>query len=348
MNKKHVWSTVVLTAALVMTMGTTAYARGWEQDSNGWYYEPEDGTYLSGGFSQINGRWYYFNGDGYMCTGWVQDGANWYYMDDSGAMLANTTTPDGKYWLDANGVWDGKTIGASAAVPQTSSLERNTMKATIDGVEETFYLVHTGKTAGGRKNFSAYSVKSDGTIGKKLTLGFGTNLKPGITVTAEDDDYDFSMTYKDAYNGFQYAARKGKGSYTCGITVNESEASHMEGTFSATTKMIDGSGTVQITNGSFNLYYGEQIDWVKALVPAKTSGGGSYAGVGGYDAGSSSGSGSSTSIDHTCRTCHGSGLCKSCAGRGEKRRSSDGKVRDCNICRGSGSCSICYGTGKVY
>ena len=78
---------------------------------------------------------------GYMCTGWVQDGGKWYYMDGSGVMLANTTTPDGKYWLDANGVWDGKTIGSSNAA---SSLERNTMQATIDGVEETFYLTSTG------------------------------------------------------------------------------------------------------------------------------------------------------------------------------------------------------------
>lgn len=113
-----------------------------------------------------------------MCTGWVQDGGKWYYMDGSGVMLANTTTPDGKYWLDANGVWDGKTIGSSNAA---SSLERNTMKATIDGVEETFYLTSTGGTAGGYKYYSAYALKADGTLGKKLSININPDVSSGTT-----------------------------------------------------------------------------------------------------------------------------------------------------------------------
>ena len=109
MKRKAALGTGILTMVLCLAMGFTAYAQGWEQDGNGWWYSTDSG-YLSNGFSQIDGKWYYFGGDGYMCTGWVQDGGKWYYMDGSGVMLANTTTPDGKYWLDANGVWDGRCV----------------------------------------------------------------------------------------------------------------------------------------------------------------------------------------------------------------------------------------------
>lgn len=62
---------------------------------------------------------------------------------------------------------------------------------------------------------------------------------------------------------------------------------------------------------------------------------------------SSSGS-STTAVDHTCRTCKGSGRCGGCAGRGWKISSASGKVIDCVRCKGTGRCQVCYGTGKVY
>lgn len=344
MKRKAALGTGILAMILCLAMGFTAYAQGWEQDGNGWWYSTDSG-YLSNGFSQIDGKWYYFGGDGYMCTGWVQDGGKWYYMDGSGVMLANTTTPDGKYWLDANGVWDGKTIGSSNAA---SSLERNTMKATIDGVEETFYLTSTGGTAGGYKYYSAYALKADGTLGKKLSININPDVSSGTTAKKGDKIKGFSLSYKTSPGGFQYSARPGKGDYTVTITSNESNGSHVEGTFSATARMIDGNGKVSITGGSFNVYFGEQVASVAALVDANSAGGGSYAGSDGYDTGSSDVLGSGFSNDYTCRSCNGDGRCKSCAGRGYKRRNGDGKEVDCLSCRGSGTCPICNGFGKVY
>lgn len=156
------------------------------------------------------------------------------------------------------------------------------------------------------------------------------------------------MSYKTSPGGFQYSARPGKGDYTITITSNESNGSHVEGTFSATARMIDGNGKVSITGGSFNVYFGEQVASVAALVDANSAGGGSYSGSDGYDTGSSDVLGSGFSNDYTCRSCNGDGRCKSCAGRGYKRRNGDGKEVDCLSCRGSGTCPICNGFGKVY
>ena len=59
MKLKAALGTGILTMVLCLAMGFTAYAQGWEQDGNGWWYSTDSG-YLSNGFSQIDGKWYYF------------------------------------------------------------------------------------------------------------------------------------------------------------------------------------------------------------------------------------------------------------------------------------------------
>ena len=88
MKRKAALGTGILTMVLCLAMGFTAYAQGWEQDGNGWWYSTDSG-YLSNGFSQIDGKWYYFS---------MEEGS------ENGMLLKNTTTPDG-YKVDADGVW---------------------------------------------------------------------------------------------------------------------------------------------------------------------------------------------------------------------------------------------------
>ena len=127
-------------------MGSSANtsSQGWENTDRGWKYKESDGSYVTNTWKQVDGIWYFFDGDGYittswrqidgawyffnasgamvtgwvqsgndwyymnpsgaMATGWVQSGNDWYYMSPSGAMLSNTTTSDG-YRLDASGRW---------------------------------------------------------------------------------------------------------------------------------------------------------------------------------------------------------------------------------------------------
>lgn len=127
-------------------MGSSANtsSQGWENTDRGWKYKESNGSYVTNTWKQVDGIWYFFDGDGHiatswrqidgawyffnasgamltgwvqsgndwyymnpsgaMVTGWVQSGNDWYYMSPSGAMLSNTTTADG-YRLDASGRW---------------------------------------------------------------------------------------------------------------------------------------------------------------------------------------------------------------------------------------------------
>ena len=113
----------------------------WRQDANGWWFAGTDGSYPKAGWAQLewNGQklWYHFDANGYMSTGWIQDDGNWYYLHAEGdgnrgfmhtgwqeiggkwyyfhkdtdgaalpvgAMLSNTVTPDG-YTVGSDGAW---------------------------------------------------------------------------------------------------------------------------------------------------------------------------------------------------------------------------------------------------
>lgn len=93
-------------AATVSAMGISAYAGSsdgtWRRNNVGWWYEIYGvGYYANAWFQDVDAKWYYFNGDGYMVANqWVGD----YYLGSDGAMLVSTTTPDG-YKVDATGKW---------------------------------------------------------------------------------------------------------------------------------------------------------------------------------------------------------------------------------------------------
>ena len=84
--------TLALVAGLSVISATTVLAGQWKQDSIGWWWREDDGSY------PIN------------CWKWI-DGNNdhvseCYYFDSTGYMLANTVTPDG-YTVNADGAWIG-------------------------------------------------------------------------------------------------------------------------------------------------------------------------------------------------------------------------------------------------
>ncbi len=101
---------IVLLCGLMMTMPMTSYAesavivaggskRGasvsgpgggsWRQDDIGWWYCYADGTYVASDWLQVNGKWYHFDGNGYMQTGLILDNGTYYYLrDEDGSMVA--------------------------------------------------------------------------------------------------------------------------------------------------------------------------------------------------------------------------------------------------------------------
>ena len=116
----------------------------WMMDEHGWWLRFADNTYPKGSvrdsgsvshcWEQINGKWWAFDETGYAKTGWLRDEdyGGWFYMDlergmqtgwvlldgawyyfnpnsdgKRGIMYAGQRTPDG-YYVDKNGVWDGR------------------------------------------------------------------------------------------------------------------------------------------------------------------------------------------------------------------------------------------------
>ena len=79
MKKLHLF---LATITISLFSCITSFAGQWQQDSYGWWYQTDDGTYLNNGW--VDGKCYYFSPDGYC--------------------LQNTQTPDG-YMVDENGAW---------------------------------------------------------------------------------------------------------------------------------------------------------------------------------------------------------------------------------------------------
>ena len=76
---------------------------GWQSDSAGWWYNDENGNYVTD-WKYIDGKWYYFASNGYMQTGWVYVNGHYYYMDQWGAMQTGWVSVGGHwYYLNADG-----------------------------------------------------------------------------------------------------------------------------------------------------------------------------------------------------------------------------------------------------
>lgn len=105
---------------------------GWQQEDLRWRYL-EKGEPVCDEWRYIDGRWYVFDGAGYMIAdSWYDDSTgSWYYLGEDGAMLAgqwllwsgswyyltgdgsmatDAYVPDPKGWcyVDKEGEWDGK------------------------------------------------------------------------------------------------------------------------------------------------------------------------------------------------------------------------------------------------
>lgn len=123
----------------------------WIQDATTkrWWYRHSDGSDTKNNWEKIDGTWYYFDADGWMCTGWVLVKGKWYYLQSNGAlvtnawidklyyvgsdgaMYVNSMTPDG-YIVDGSGKWDGRDAWVKRL--QTALKNAGYNPGTIDGV----------------------------------------------------------------------------------------------------------------------------------------------------------------------------------------------------------------------
>ena len=87
--KKRLIGFSVLTAALTLATGITAFAGTWKQDSVGWYYEHDNGNIQGIGWftDPADGSIYYMDPDGYMMAGTTVEG---YKLGDDGRRIEKT------------------------------------------------------------------------------------------------------------------------------------------------------------------------------------------------------------------------------------------------------------------
>ncbi|GLC80122.1 hypothetical protein [Lacrimispora brassicae] len=83
MKKNKCLFALLLTTGLVIATTIISYAGTWEQDTKGWKYINENGSYA---------------------TGWIIDNEKYYYLGNDYYMLADKETPDG-YFVDNKGEW---------------------------------------------------------------------------------------------------------------------------------------------------------------------------------------------------------------------------------------------------
>lgn len=87
--------TILLTTAAIMAATPfSVFAGEWKQDTTGYWYQNDDGTYPASSWKEINGQWYYFAADGYMNVGWVKVPDQWYYCEPSGEMRTSELSTD--------------------------------------------------------------------------------------------------------------------------------------------------------------------------------------------------------------------------------------------------------------
>ena len=126
MKKKFM--TLALTAAMAASMGMTAFAGQWVQNTTGWWWQEDNGSYPVSQWKWLDG-----NKDGiYEC----------YAFDANGYMYADTTTPDG-YTVNKDGAW---TIGNSVQLKfqkdmqtETGSNDNASEDTSADSEDKTVY-----------------------------------------------------------------------------------------------------------------------------------------------------------------------------------------------------------------
>lgn len=88
--KNHFLTIIGLTTALSLAASTQSFAGQWHSDTNGWWWQNDDGTYPASTWQWIDG-----NNDG---------SSECYYFTPEGYCVISGITPDG-YTVDGTGAW---------------------------------------------------------------------------------------------------------------------------------------------------------------------------------------------------------------------------------------------------
>lgn len=108
--KKNIVSFAI--AAGISVLCTFNAFAGWQQDENGWWYAREEGSSnYAVGDTLIDGKWYYFTGEGNMHTGWLDLDGNRYFLENDGMVIGEFELNNCLYFADESGaIYRNKTL----------------------------------------------------------------------------------------------------------------------------------------------------------------------------------------------------------------------------------------------
>lgn len=161
--------TVLLTAAAAVTsMAAPGTSGDWRQEQDG--------------------RWYYYDEGGTMCTGWIEVGGKHYYLYEDGHCAMNEITPDG-FRVDADGAWyeaKRELLGQEFPLPA--------------GFQNSISLGDGWGGAQAALNGAAGKISAD-SGGKRKLLIDSTAIEYKSAVKSAKDDARYMGLYKDSTTG---------------------------------------------------------------------------------------------------------------------------------------------------
>lgn len=229
--KNKYFLTTLLVGSLALSMNFTSLAGQWQQDSKGWWYQEDGGSYPSNTWKEIEGKQYYFNQDGYLVeenknsnyfvreTKVVTTDASVIYslnsglyvanLDGSGAKKINSSTPyfvvgvDNKIYYTLAGVlyrinMDGSSLETLHVTPEPDyrfsvSFANNTGIATTRG----FYDISSNQFIDGRKESLSISDLLNKPATSSLQSAIPNKNYRYTKVTSCNGDYVIVYTYND-------------------------------------------------------------------------------------------------------------------------------------------------------
>lgn len=266
-----------LTVAAISTVSSVGASAAWKQNSTGWWNT--EGNSYSIGLRLIDGKWYYFDSNGYMKTGWIQDWGTWYFADPSGALKIGWINYNGNWyytnpsaamqigWVNDSGTWyytdyngamktgwvnDNGTwyFTDASGVMQTGVIE-------IDG--KIYYFASNGAMQTGQVTINGvvYTFAATGeAIGDNIPTadkafsGSGVKVTPSNNKENDDDDSKDNSSHHSSSNSNSYVIKQASGynKVTKLTATTFSVKANSDGTFKFTIKNVDSNASLFITN----------------------------------------------------------------------------------------------------
>lgn len=175
-------------ALMTMVLGTNimAFAGSWKNDSRGYWWQNDDGSY------PVN-CWQWLDGN--------QDGiSECYYFDGSGYMLANTTTPDG-YQVNGDGAW---TVNG---VVQTKGQQESVSYEEISDAYQNY--LSTVSVEFGKIKYDLVYLNNDNI--PELMYAFNSSHAHGVNICTYQDGvvYPLSSYESGTYGSVSYFPKTG-------------------------------------------------------------------------------------------------------------------------------------------